>query len=209
MTDPSVIQNPAAPGASLLSRLPHFKDPEPDGPRGGAPGDAVERARALTRQVHELRLYGKRLHATTLELGSRLRHEEEGAYHLRVQIEALRTAVARHESYEGQLQAQADYHMAENAQLRAQVFDLRCQCEHLQTEREYLRVQCEQVRAQAGDLATQNYLLRVQLSAFRHRLANRLFNLLNKVPGLPRLVRATLQAPGRLYRKLRPSGRGA
>jgi hypothetical protein len=133
-----------------------------------------------------------------------MRHEEEGAYHLRVQVEALRTTVARHESYERQLQARADYHVAESARLRSQCDDLGARCEHLGARCSDLYARCEQLHARCGDLVTQNYQLRVQLAAFRHRLANRLFNVLNKVPGLPRLVRAALQAPWRLWRKLRP-----
>src|SRR2546430_302207 len=55
---------------------------------------AAERVLALVCQVQELRAYGMLLHASNLELGSRLNAAEDRIHELREQVEQLRAQAA-------------------------------------------------------------------------------------------------------------------
>jgi regulator of replication initiation timing len=83
-----------------------------------------------------------------------------------------------------QMRTQAEQMLAETAWYEAAR-------NQLQAEVNYYRAQSEHYQAEAKALWVENYELRVRLSALRHRVANRVAQLVKRGPGLERVLRVT------------------
>jgi hypothetical protein len=127
-----------------------------------------------------------RLHTQPSAEG-RGRAEPERVAALLRQIEEVRHSNRRlvyaNADLDQQMRTHAEQLLAETARYEADRNRLRA-------EVDYHRAQSEHYQAEANALWVENYELRVRLSALRHRVANRVAQLVKNVPGLERVLRA-------------------